>query len=107
MRWQDLESDDEPGSWKGLELRVEARSTRIRPGLHMQAGAPGLMRLMAGEWPLVERDHYGYWYVRRRVAENSPGLVMPPISAIEARSSRSQRDLFSGFARGHERLVES
>jgi hypothetical protein len=31
MRWQDLESDAEPGSWKGLELRVEARSTRTRP----------------------------------------------------------------------------
>jgi hypothetical protein len=90
MRWQDLESDDEPGSWKGLDLRVEARSTPTRPGLHMQAGAPGLMRLMAGEWPLVwarvEPDHYGYWYVRRPVAENSPGLIIPPISAIEARS---------------------
>jgi hypothetical protein len=91
MRWQDLESDTEAGLWKGLELRVETEPTAAaRPGLHMQAGSPRLMRLMAGEWPLVwarvESDHYGYWYLRRPVAGNSPGLVLPPISALEARS---------------------
>jgi hypothetical protein len=90
MRWQDLENDTEAGLWKGLELRLEEPMGPTRPGLHMQAGSPRLMRLMAGEWPIlwahVESDYYGYWYVRRPLAGNSPGLVIPPISAPEARS---------------------
>jgi hypothetical protein len=89
MYWRDLESEDESGVWKGLELRVDGAPSP-RPGFRMQAGSPRLMRLMVGEWPLVwarvESDYYGYWYLRRPLASNSPGLVVPPISAAEARS---------------------
>src|SRR4051812_10430537 len=53
MGWRDLESDDEPKRWIGLELGLDAEAYGARqPGLQMQAGRPRLMRMMAGEWPL-------------------------------------------------------
>ena len=91
--WRDLESDTEARSCKGLELRVEMGTGPSRPELHMQAGSPRLMRLMTGEWPVVwarvESDHYGYWYLRRPTVGKSPGLVVPPITAPEARSVKA------------------
>jgi hypothetical protein len=91
LRWQDVEGDDVGGEWKTLDLRLETDGApELRPGLHMQAAPPRLMRLVAGEWPLVwarvEAEHYGYWYLRRPLAENSPGLVLPRITAPEARA---------------------
>src|SRR3569833_3702726 len=90
MRWRDLESDDEPKRWIGLELGLDAAYGALRPGLQMQAGRPRLMRMMAGEWPLLwarsDDGHYGYWYLRRELAERTPGLVMPPMTSVEARA---------------------
>jgi hypothetical protein len=52
--WRDLESDDEPKRWIGLELRIDPETYGGRqPELQMQAGRPRLMRMMAGEWPLL------------------------------------------------------
>jgi hypothetical protein len=91
MRWRDLESDDAPKRWIGLELRLDPETYGARqPGLQMQAGRPRLMRMMAGEWPLlwarIDDGHYGYWYLRRRLAERTPGLVVPPMTTAEARA---------------------
>jgi hypothetical protein len=90
MHWRDIHSDSPDRAWLGLEAIIEAGEARaVRPMLHMQAGRRRLMRLMAGAWPLlwarVEDDHHGYWYVRRELAERSPGLVVPPLTAVEAR----------------------
>src|SRR5262245_2296289 len=91
FHWRDLQSDAEAEVWQGLELRVAPDGPGCpRPGLHIQAGAPQLMRLMAGEspilWARVESDYYGYWYLQRPLATSSRGLVVAPLTAAEARS---------------------
>jgi len=91
MHWRDIHSEGPEQTFLGLEVIVETGEARAaRPALHMQAGRRGLMRLMAGSWPVlwarVEADYYGYWYVRRALAAGSPGLVTPPFTAVEARS---------------------
>jgi hypothetical protein len=91
MYWRDIHSDGPGRAWLGLEVTVDVKEPKAtRPMVHMQAGRRRLMRLMAGSWPLVwarvDDDHYGYWYVRRELAERSPGLVVPPLTALEARA---------------------
>jgi hypothetical protein len=87
MHWRDIHSDGPDRAFLGLELTIEPR---VRPALHVQAGRPYLMRLMAGSSPLlwarVDHDQYGFWYVRRRPALGSSGLVTPPLTALEARA---------------------
>jgi hypothetical protein len=91
MYWRDIPSDDPDRAFLGLEVIVEPTPAKAsRPALHVQAGGPRLMRLMAGYRPLlwvrVDEGHYGYWYVRRELAQGSSGLVVPPITALEART---------------------
>ncbi len=88
VRWGNLEGD---GLGRlGLDCVVDATDLQARrPPLHVQAGAPGYLRLMAARWPVawfrIEGDHYGYHYARRGLGGASPGLVLPPISAAEVR----------------------
>ena len=115
MHWRDIHSDGPDRRLLGLDVTVAAEDATVtRPTLHMQAGRPRLMRLMAGSWPLlwarVDDDHCGYWYVRRSLAEGSPGLVVPPVTALEAREqpgAMGSDDWYLAWARFFARKLQT
>jgi hypothetical protein len=100
MYWRDVQDDSAGGSWLGLELVVEPR--RGVPGFRVEAGGGRSIRLMAGGWPIfwarIADDFWGYWYLRAEVAARSPGLVVPPIDAAEARSIAAESGSAAWFA---------
>ncbi len=86
--WKDIESPN--GGWQALNLRV---TNADKPGLRLQTGANGRIKLSAGEqtvfWACIAKDYAGVWLLRAHLTPPETNMPVAPIRSGDIEKLRT------------------